>query len=1469
MPEGSTDLDPRHELPLVLIIEDDPVEGDSLAEILGGRYRVEVVGDGDQGLARAVEVVPALVLSDLKAPGLCGERLIEDLHARSTTRDVPVLVLASGEEEILRMATLAGNSWDFLTKPIVATELLTRAARLVAAGSRARSELRIGAGMLGRFVERLPLPLGYIDRNGVTAYLNDCFVELFGYSKVDVPTLDAWLQVAYPDEAYRRQVRSMWTVAVEEAAHMGGRIGPVEVSVTCKNGRVLVVEISGVSVDDGILASFVDRTEKRRAEEALERLSQQRQLSLDAARLGWWVYDPTIGVASYDARYREIFGLPGERLSIDEMLDRLHPDDVAEVWARVEAALGRVDSEPYSIEFRVIQDDGSLRWVVSHGLAEVEVDGPGRRAARLVGTVEDITERKRMESQLRETADRYRLATTSGRVVTWEAGEDAAISRLDPTFWEWVRIGEAGVPADLKGWIAWHHPDDRESVAAAILGAFEGRSDEIFFEFRATLCDGHLGWFQCRGRVERGEGGRPIGAVGSIIDITSRKRAEERRHESDERYRLALDGAGLGTWDWHLPSGRLDYDARWAGMLGYRPEELGGHIQAWEDLLHPDDAPSVRESVKEHLDGFSPEFTAEYRLRRKDGSWAWIFDVGKVIARDALGRPLRLCGVHQDITARRSAEEARRESERLARSVLDSLRTSIAVLDETGDILAVNRSWRDFACENGLFGDACDGRNYLQVCDAATGEDAAQAADFAAGIRDVLAGRRPMFEMEYPCHSPSARRWFIGRVTPFVEGGPSRAVVAHSEVTSLKLAELSLRESEERFRTVVESVPAGLIVVDAAGLITMVNGRFVDWLGYERDELIGKSIDMLVPESARGHHEQLRGQFTASPFRMDMGHGRELNAVRKDGSEFPVEIGLNLVQTDSGPMVLAAVMDATERRRADQAIRALNAELERQAAAQAADVHKLARIIDSSTDYIATATPEGVPMWENEAFRRILGIRPVTEGLPRSIKDYHPPESSARIIQEGIPTAVREGHWLGETEVLTAAGRARPVSQLILAHRGNDGGVAFFSTIMRDITERKEMEEALRQRSEELTRTNLELTHASRLKDEFLASMSHELRTPLSAVLALSESLVEGVYGAMTDEQVSVIRDVEKSGRHLMGLINDILDLSKAEAGQIRLDPIPTSIDSICQGSIRLVRQAAQSRNLRLSCATDGGADSILADELRLKQILVNLLSNAVKFTPEGGAVGLDVKADKASRSLTFTVWDTGIGIREEDMKILFQPFRQIDSRLSRQYTGTGLGLALVEKLTALHHGVVSVESEPGRGSRFIVTIPWEPFDEPEEYDPGRATASPPLEARPTRSAGLASGEAAGEAPEPEPPLILLADDDELNRKLISDVLVAAGYRVSQARDGEEAIRMASTLQPRLVLMDIQMPGIDGLEAIRVLRSAPETRTLPIVALTALAMSGDRERCLDAGADAYLSKPMTLRELRRVVAELV
>jgi signal transduction histidine kinase/ActR/RegA family two-component response regulator len=391
------------------------------------------------------------------------------------------------------------------------------------------------------------------------------------------------------------------------------------------------------------------------------------------------------------------------------------------------------------------------------------------------------------------------------------------------------------------------------------------------------------------------------------------------------------------------------------------------------------------------------------------------------------------------------------------------------------------------------------------------------------------------------------------------------------------------------------------------------------------------------------------------------------------------------------------------------------------------------------------------------------------------------------------------------------------------------------------------LEDLVRERTLELDEARRAAESANEAKTDFLASMSHELRTPLNVIVGMSELVSEQTLGPLNPRQQEGLQNIHESGRHLLDLINDILDLSKIEAGQLQLDCQPMDVADICAASVRFVREAARRKDIRIETGVAPGLPATLADARRVKQILVNLLANAVKFTAAGGRIGLEARVDEAAGRLHFDVWDTGIGIAPENFERIFQPFQQIDSSLSRQYAGTGLGLALVRRMVQLHGGTIGVQSEPGRGSRFTATLPWHP----ESACPLAAAAPTPETIAPFAG---------------DPLRVLIAEDNDANRQVYAMYFTKRRCEVVYAANGREAIDLALTWRPDVVLMDVHMPVMDGLEAMRHLRADARTEHLPVIAVTALAMPEDRLRCIEAGANAYLTKPINLREFGRTLA---
>lgn len=386
------------------------------------------------------------------------------------------------------------------------------------------------------------------------------------------------------------------------------------------------------------------------------------------------------------------------------------------------------------------------------------------------------------------------------------------------------------------------------------------------------------------------------------------------------------------------------------------------------------------------------------------------------------------------------------------------------------------------------------------------------------------------------------------------------------------------------------------------------------------------------------------------------------------------------------------------------------------------------------------------------------------------------------------------------------------------------------------------LSQQLEDQAEALRVANQALATAAKLKDEFLASMSHELRTPLTTILGLTESLTENIYGPISPQQHQPLQYVLESGRHLLDLINDILDVAKTEAGQHALELVPTDVRMIAEASIRFIQQRAAEKGLSVNFALDEQVNLLLADERRLKQILINLLNNAVKFTGEEGEIGLQIVGNPAQQCVHFTVWDTGIGIPIEQMTRLFKPFIQLDSRLSRRYGGSGLGLVLVYRMVEMHGGSVGVVSTPDEGSRFTVTLPWRVPRRQRDVNT-QVRTTPPAQSLPCA------------------PKVLILDAHPLSREWIKEIAVTAGYEPITADDTTDLYVLVAKVQPALILVDMQFPNIDLPTLVQgVRRDAPQPAP-QIIGMSALALPALAEQAKAAAVDAYLEKPVTLHAL--------
>jgi PAS domain S-box-containing protein len=761
-----------------------------------------------------------------------------------------------------------------------------------------------------------------------------------------------------------------------------------------------------------------------------------------------------------------------------------------------------------------------------------------------------------------------------------------------------------------------------------------------------------------------------------------------------------LWGTDVGTWRWNVETGETVVNARWGEMVGLDLKRVGETtIQLMESLTHPDDLEIARRRLEEHFRDELAVYECELRMRHADGHWVWVLDRGRVVHRDAEGRPLWMSGIHLDISRRKSAQVALEEAHESLRKFASRIPGMVYQYRQYPDGRISFPYSSDVVLD--LFGlhpheIREDGARIFAPLHP---DDLPRVlALIDTCIREV-APWRDHFRVIRP---DGSIRWLEGESDP--ELLPDGSILCHGHIRDIT----GRREFEHQVQMLsmaIEQSPESIVITDANGLIEFVNAAFLHSTGYEREALIGKNP----------------------------------------------------------------------------------------------------RILQSGETPASTYTA----MW----------------------------------------AALSNGQcWRGELINRRKSGERYYEFAVIAPIRNADGQVTNFLAIKDDITEKKRMgeeltayrhhlEDLVAERTRQLAEARQRADAANVAKSSFLANMSHEIRTPLNAILGNSHLLGRGTLDALQRRQLD---QLEKAGKHLLGVINDILDLSKIEAGRLSMELRPFSLRELVEEVAAILAPSAQAKGLRIETSLRCPEDAFIGDAVRIRQALINYVRNAIKFSSQG-TIRLECHATgktDGKTNLRFAVTDTGVGIAPETLARLFQPFEQADATITRRFGGTGLGLAIVRHLVSLMGGHVGAESQPGMGSTFWFSLPLAKAAAPAEDTP---TPSPHLRT-PRKSYAMQR--------------VLLVEDHPTNREVGRAILEALGLAVTTACDGREAVERVAEEAFDLVLMDMQMPVLDGLSATLEIRRLPGRESLPIVAMTANVFEEDRQACLSAGMDDFLTKPI-------------
>jgi len=645
------------------------------------------------------------------------------------------------------------------------------------------------------------------------------------------------------------------------------------------------------------------------------------------------------------------------------------------------------------------------------------------------------------------------------------------------------------------------------------------------------------------------------------------------------------------------------------------------------------------------------------------------------------------------------------------------------------------------------------------------------------------------------------------------------------------------------------------IATDERGVIQIFNVGAERMLGYAAEDVVNQITPANISDPdeliarARALSIELETSITpgfeALVFKASRGIEDiyELTYIRKDGSRFPAIVSVTSLR-DATDRIIGYLLIGTDNT-ARQQVEAAQALLDQQLRDQQYYTRSL---IESNIDALMTTDPQGCISDVNQQMIALTG-RSREELIGQPCKMFFTDPARA---EEAITRVLAEDKVTDyELTVRAKNGQETVVSYNAATFHDREHRLQGVFAAARDVTERKLFERTLLEK-------NIQLQHASRMKSEFLATMSHELRTPLNAIIGFSEALGDGLMGTMSDSQHEYIGDIFTSGQHLLSLINDILDLSKVEAGMMALELETVDVRELLRASLTIVREKAVTQRVELDLKADDDLGLLKLDLRKTKQIIYNLLANAVKFTAGNGRVvlrarrvprsvvgtlpggwplhGFPLPPGEHEQFLEVSVTDTGIGISEVDMATLFQAFKQIDSSLARQFDGTGLGLAMVRQLAELHGGTVAVASAVGEGARFAVWLPV-PNDAEEP--------APPVDEPPNVDGEL-------------PRTALVVEDDDRTAELIRLLLESEGFAVVRADSAEEALVLAPAQPLSLITVDIQLPGMDGWELLSQLRSIASLARVPVVVISGYV---DPAMALTAGASAILQKPVSRTEL--------
>lgn len=1247
------------------------------------------------------------------------------------------------------------------------------------------------------------------------------------------------------------------------------------------------------------------------------------------AHIGSWEFDLLTQKISWSEETFRIYNFDPTQPepTYKELLKQIHADDLEQFEQVIADMLAQ--GTPYKIEYRIIKPDVKL----SHSLAFRYVEARGeavfnqqRQIVRLFGTVRDITEYKLTEIALIDSEQKYRYLVETSQDLIWSVDNQGCFTFINPVFKQIYGYE----PQEMLGRSFSDFEASQENIQISTVFQQVFRGKPIFqYELNQRAKDGEKIHLLVNATAVFDKEAKVIGATGTATNITERVQIEAALRESEARFALAVEGVRDGIWDWNLRTSEVYLSPRWKNMLGYEDHELANTIETWQQCLHPDDVDRTYEVLGNYLDGGSLIYAVEFRARCKDSSYRWILARGTAL-RDELGKPYRMCGSHTDISERKESEAEIIYSKELFESVFNESADAIFLVDGA-TVLTLDCNRRavelfEASCKEELLNIAATTLQKKQFSSDIV-EDIIFKDIWNCELEYVTKkGNLFWGSLAAKLIHIVGQKIHLIRITDITERKQQEEalrliVEGTASVTGYTFMHTCVRYLAEvlqvRYASISESLNASHTKVR---ILAFWKGN--TWIENQEYRVAATPRQAVLYSQKICYYQQsLRSLF---PNALDL---VELNAESYIGVPLIDDEGtvLGLLSVlDIKPMTLdlgkISILKIFAARAAAELKRQKVEQILRQKAKQEKAIAQILQQMRSSLeietifritteelrqaincdrvvvyrfnyDWSGQFVAESVANGWISLIQKQQANPNFTEGAMNNqscfvtlentidfVKDTHLQETKGGIYNQGVNFRVIQDIYKAGFEecyinLLEQFQTRAYITTPIISNNKIWGLLACYQNSHSRQWEEIEVNIVIQigiqlgvalQQAELLAQTQQQSIQLAQAKDaaevanqaksQFLASMSHELRTPLNAILGFTQ--VMNRDNLVSPQQQEYLGIILRSGKHLLELINDILEMTKIEAGKTTLNQTSFDLYSLLDDLFEMLQLTATSKGLQLSFERLNNLPKYIeTDQSKLRQVLINLLDNAIKFT-QFGRVTLRVSSTAAQElhqnkiHLYFEIEDTGFGIALEELELLFEAFTQTETG-RKSMSGTGLGLPISRSFVRQMGGDITVDSTPKKGTTFKFNI-----------QANLAQANDIQTLQP-------NGQVIRLAPNQEY-RILVTDDDLVSRQLLVNILTTVGFRVREAANGQEAVTLWKSWQPHLIWMDIQMPVMNGFDAIQEIRAAETKKGLKsqnpseqtsyftkIIALTSSAFEEQRTAILKIGCNDFICKPFS------------